>query len=400
MNAVATPTLKTTAKPAKKTNAAPRPSTSLSLLEAIQGDLRGARATITQIADSIGPTEAEIGLLLDMAASGAGRSIDYLQSAPLTGAACEEARGETTQTCALLRGAASLAKCMEVDIHSPSIISVCELVDESDNNLDRLSIDLSLSASIEPCATNGFSSVAMKDAFRTIGELLRQASLTDEEQYTGDSDRLLRMGADLADAAHEKLPAGHDIDVTAFNIAALVRASRLVPGDTESPARKDLIDQAETSLDWLAETKKTCTPDAARPALLAAHKRGVSQQVADSLPSGFNEHLVSNAWAHACEAREVVYACVMDHQGPEAIWGIHTIVNLACEKLNEMVNDSMTEEGCEDASNILAQAIAVACMLTVTVNGESWEMLLDAAISLMVLAKDRLDSGRGETCNA
>lgn len=267
MNAVATPTLKTTAKTAKKTGAATKTSTSLSLLEAIQSDLKEARATITHIANSIGPTEADIGLLLDMAAGGVGRSVEYLQSAPLMGAACEDARGETAQTCALLRGAASLAKGMGVDIHSASIISICEVVDESDNNLDRLSIDL-------------------------------------------------------------------------------------------------------------------------------------SQQVANSLPSGFNKSLVSNAWAHACEAREVVYACVENYQGPEAIWGIHTIVKLACEKLNEMVNDNMTEEGCEDASNILAQAIALACMLTETVNGKSWEMLLDAALSLMELAKDRLDSGRGETCNA
>ena len=293
MNAVATPTLKTTAKTAKKTGAATKTSTSLSLLEAIQSDLKEARATITHIANSIGPTEADIGLLLDMAAGGVGRSVEYLQSAPLMGAACEDARGETAQTCALLRGAASLAKGMEVDIHSASIISVCEIVDESDNNLDRLSIDLSLSASMEPR-----------------------------------------------------------------------------------------------------------TPNAVRPALLTAPEREVSQQVADSLPSGFNKHLVSNAWAHACEAREVVYACVMSYEGPEAIWGIHTIVKLACEKLNEMVNDSMTEEGCEDASNLLAQAIALASMLTETVDGKSWEMLLDAALSLMELAKDRLDSGRGETGNA
>ena len=293
MNAVATPTLRTTAKTAKKTGAATKTSTSLSLLEAIQSDLKEARATITHIANSIGPTEADIGLLLDMAAGGVGRSVEYLQSAPLMGAACEDARGETAQTCALLRGAASLAKGMGVDIHSPSIISVCEIVDESDNNLDRLSIDLSLSASMEPR-----------------------------------------------------------------------------------------------------------TPNAVRPALLTAPGREVSQQVATSLPSGFNESLVSNAWAHACEAREVVYACVMSYEGPEAIWGIHTIVKLACEKLNEMVNDNMTEEGCEDASNLLAQAIALASMLTETVDGKSWEMLLDAALSLMELAKDRLDTGRGETSNA
>src|SRR3989344_4041343 len=154
MSAVATPTLKKTAKTAKKTGAATKPSTSLSLLEAIRGDLQGARATITQIANFIGPMETDVGLLLDMAAGGVGRSVEYLQSAPLTGAACEDARGETAQTCALLRGAASLAKGMEVDIHSPSIISVCEIVDESDNNLDRLSIDLSLSPNIEPCTSD------------------------------------------------------------------------------------------------------------------------------------------------------------------------------------------------------------------------------------------------------
>lgn len=293
MNAIATPTLKTTAKTAKKTGPATKPSTSLSLLEAIQSDLQGARATITQIANSIGPTEADVGLLLDMAACGVGRSVEYLQSAPLTGAACEEARGETAQTCALLRGAASLAKGMEVDIHSASIISVCEIVDESDNNLDRLNIDLSLSTSVEPR-----------------------------------------------------------------------------------------------------------TPNAVRPALLTEPERKVSQQVADSLPSGFNKHLVSNAWAHACEAREVVYACVMNYEGPEAIWGIHTILNIACEKLDEMVNDSMTEEGCRDASNLLAQTIELACILTVTANEQPWEMLFDAAISLMNLSKDHLDNGRGEPCNA
>jgi hypothetical protein len=112
---------------------------------------------------------------------------------------------------------------------------------------------------------------AIKAAFGNVETLLNEAQWTDEQHdWSGDSERLIRIAHSLADEASIRPPTGADVVCTAFDIAALIRAARLVPGDSESPARKALIDQAAVTLNWLTGSNPArdncCDPGVPRPA--------------------------------------------------------------------------------------------------------------------------------------
>lgn len=99
-----------------------------------------------------------------------------------------------------------------------------------------------------------FTPYTIKAAFGILEVLLHSACKTDEAHgWSGDSDRLLRIAAGLADEAHINTPDYDDAERVAFDIAALIKAAKLVPGDTESPERADLINQAAVQLNWLTE---------------------------------------------------------------------------------------------------------------------------------------------------
>lgn len=71
-----------------------------------------------------------------------------------------------------------------------------------------------------------------------VGDFLAQASATDEPHgFSGDSDRLLSIGAMIAlDAAKGKY-SNTNAENTAYDVAACINAARLVPDDTESVER-------------------------------------------------------------------------------------------------------------------------------------------------------------------
>lgn len=132
--------------------------------------------------------------------------------------------------------------------------------------------------------TDKFTPAAVEAAFSQVQELLSQAYMTDEgHEWSGDSDRLLDIAHSLADKAMIDPPKGDEMYRVAFNIAALIRAARLVPGDGESPLRKALIDQAAVHLNWLTKCdisgEDCCDPGAPRPAPPnAAQPTGVSEE--------------------------------------------------------------------------------------------------------------------------
>lgn len=118
-------------------------------------------------------------------------------------------------------------------------------------------------------------SVAEAEVLGNLASLLQAAAITDEpHEHSGESDRLLRIAATLIPffiRGHIKTDSenfGHDL-------AALVRASRLVPGDTESDERRALLKQAEPILASLTEVDadEVIKPPADRPPL-HRNKRG------------------------------------------------------------------------------------------------------------------------------
>lgn len=116
-----------------------------------------------------------------------------------------------------------------------------------------------------------YGPASIKAAFDIVEELLNHAHATDEpHDWSGDSDRLLRIAHQLADEATIRPPVGNEVDRVAFDIAGLIRAARLVPGDSEGTERKALLDQAAVQLNWLTECDKSgtdcCDPGVPRPA--------------------------------------------------------------------------------------------------------------------------------------
>ena len=111
-----------------------------------------------------------------------------------------------------------------------------------------------VSRAAAPAHDDKFTPYTIKAAFGIIEVLLQSASKTDvPHQWSGDSDRLLALASDLACKAHESTPGLDDAQRVAFDIAALIKSARLVPGDSESAERADLINQAAVQLNWLTE---------------------------------------------------------------------------------------------------------------------------------------------------
>jgi hypothetical protein len=106
-------------------------------------------------------------------------------------------------------------------------------------------------AKVSPPAT---SPDPIKVAFNIIQVLLDEASATvDQLGPRSDSDRLLLIAHNLADEAMVRTPNAGDAESVAFDIAALIRAAKRVPGAHESDQRRDLLDQAAVQLNWLTK---------------------------------------------------------------------------------------------------------------------------------------------------
>lgn len=133
--------------------------------------------------------------------------------------------------------------------------------------------------SADRTATHNHPADAIKAAFSQVEMLLNNAYMTGEDHgWSGDSDRLLGIAHDLADRAEMHPPSGNAIYEVAFNIAALIRAARLVPGDGESPQRKAWIDQAAVHLNWLTGSgRDCCDPEVPRPAAPNQTKANVDE---------------------------------------------------------------------------------------------------------------------------
>lgn len=120
-------------------------------------------------------------------------------------------------------------------------------------------------ARVQPAPQAAARAFDAQAAWISIGEMLEAAYKTDEaHERSGESDRLLRIASDMAARAaapgyFEELVAkdriAEEMAFHAFDIAALINAARLVPGDDESTIRRGYIDAAARLLHRLARTE-------------------------------------------------------------------------------------------------------------------------------------------------
>lgn len=186
---------------------------------------------------------------------------------PLTKTATDEAYTTMFKPLAFVEGAIAMAVKVEADIISPVLRVVHELLNEAQDSLG----DQALGAML-PCALSADQDHAPQQdpiqvAFGQVEDLLNHAQGTEEDHsWSGDSERLIRIAHGLADEAALRPPKGVEIDRVAYDIAALIRACRLVPGDTESKERTALLTQVEQHLRSITEClEDCCDPGAPRP---------------------------------------------------------------------------------------------------------------------------------------
>lgn len=91
--------------------------------------------------------------------------------------------------------------------------------------------------------------------FKSLSCILRDAARTNEkQQQSGESDRLLRIAAEMAAFFADGKSSETDSQNFAFDLIALVKAARAVPGDIESEERHVLLRRAGDTLAGLTDS--------------------------------------------------------------------------------------------------------------------------------------------------
>lgn len=91
-------------------------------------------------------------------------------------------------------------------------------------------------------------------AFEIVVDALEAASETDEKHdRSGDSDRLLRIASEDADKHGANANTAESAREFAFDLAAMIKSARRVPGDVESVQRTQHLERAVAQLAWMAD---------------------------------------------------------------------------------------------------------------------------------------------------
>lgn len=188
------------------------------------------------------------------------------------------------------------------------------------------------------------SAAAGHALFLQAAEALQQAAMTGENHgHGGESDRLLRIGSDVARRAAQAGASG-ELRNTAFDVAACINAARRVAGDAESDSRSHLLAQAAQVLSQISETPvdDIVLPPDARARLqagsadhpmqsqwreLARQANYEAQQLAQALMQmGYRQDTGTHVVAHGMAARisqltEIVFVAAALHGDHREGWG-------------------------------------------------------------------------------
>lgn len=246
-------------------------------------------------------------------------------------------------------------------------------------------------APTEPSAKE-YTASAIKLAFGQIEALLCAAHVTGEShEWTGDSCRLLRIAHGLAAQASKHPPAGHEIEQAAFDIAALIRAARIVPGDSESPERKVLVDQAAVHLNWLTECdvsgRDCCDPGVSRPAAPNA-----ANTVAAVAPNAW-EHVICDVMCRHEIAQALLEKFAEENRDQPGVMGVLALVETLEASLAKIRESS---PGLNDHLKGVFPGISadylIAADVARAVNAQCEESIMWAAIYLLDDCKAIVDA--------
>ncbi|MDO9357902.1 MAG: hypothetical protein Q7T70_02775 [Polaromonas sp.] len=190
----------------------------------------------------------------------------------------------------------------------------------------------SVEVTASPVENKAFTPSGISKAFSDLSAVLHEAYRTDEvHSYSGDSDRLLRVASDLATTASVSPPNAEDTEHLAFDVAALIVASRRVPGDSASAERQALIAKAKAILMGLTEGSDVLQEQPAAPIFRdgGAKLEQSVQSVAAALKAIVQQ--AKDSYDGARESEEVsIYA--------------HTLVDIALEELGRLSGGQSSDE--------------------------------------------------------
>ncbi|KEH14048.1 hypothetical protein GY15_08920 [Delftia sp. 670] len=160
--------------------------------------------------------------------------------------------------------------------------------------------------------------------FRMASQALHEASRTDEPHgFSGESDRLLRIGSGIALQASTANKEEHES--AAYDVAACINAARLVPGDTESAARTAFIATAAAALSQVTgdAPEQIVFTDVKRPQKRGKHPfEPTEKEIEDT-------HFDAMCWMGCAKAVLEFYA---KHSDSDLVLGISDLVAMYYQK--------------------------------------------------------------------
>ncbi len=175
--------------------------------------------------------------------------------------------------------------------------------------------------------------------FRMASQALHEASRTDEpHEFSGESDRLLRIGADIALQASKANKEEHES--ATYDVAACINAARLVPGDTESAARTAFITTAAAALSQVTgdTPEQIVFTDLKRPKKRGRHSvTPTEKEIEDT-------HFDAMCWMQCAKAVLEFYA---EHSNSDLLFGISDLVAIYYQE-SEVEGDAMGPGTCGD----------------------------------------------------
>lgn len=180
--------------------------------------------------------------------------------------------------------------------------------------------------------------------FSEVGNFLAEAAGTDEDHaFSGDSDRLLSIGAMIAlDAAQGKF-SNTNAENTAYDVAACINAARLVPDDDESVERTLHINNAAERLAILTGMQAhqmifTDVPHPVRdPAPAPASKpKQFTQAQRNEL------HWLAYVYMDCANSVIGQYA---EHANSEEVFALRDLLGTYCETTDEAIKAAESGDG-------------------------------------------------------
>ncbi|MEJ5128181.1 hypothetical protein WH367_19230 [Comamonas sp. MYb21] len=248
-----------------------------------------------------------------------------------------------------------------------------------------------------PAQTPANSILEDSALFAEVGDFLAQASGTDEDHaFSGESDRLLSIGAMIAFDAAKGHFSNSNAENTVYDIAACINSARLVPGDDESVERTLHINNAAERLAIIAgmPVHQMIFTDVPRPSREAAPAPSPTPLDGKQFSQEQLKELFWQAHLHMDCARHVLnhYA---DEAGEDVIFAFRDLLNAYLSETEARLDrdevGTLTKGDLPDASTSICKLLT----LTVPYATEHDDGVLHGVNYLLTSAKRITDGDLG-----